>query len=222
MSARVLQAAVVALWPLLLVGNAFGHPEVELTAESYLAAAAADPWKWYAVHLVAASAALLTIPSAVVVRSLVPGRGRRWATAGTVLAVVGGVALVVAFSIEAGVMRVATELDRQAALAVTDEHLASPEAYLVPVGILGTAVGVILLSVALVVGRAVPTWQAVLYGVGAGATLAPASPGTVLGSVGFVLLAVAAFLVAKQVLAGPTSLGTERGRRLPARAPVAS
>lgn len=205
MSARVLPAAVVVLWPLLLVGNAFGHPEVELTTESYLAAASDGPWQWYAVHLVAAAAALLTIPSAFIVRSLVPGRGRRCATAAAAVAVAGGVALAVAFSIEAGVMRVATELERDAALAVTDEHLASPEAYLVPVGILGTAVAVVLLAVALVLARAIPTWQAVLYGVGAGTTLAPASPGTVVGSVGFVLLAVASVFVARRVLVAPVA-----------------
>lgn len=209
MSARALQAAVVVLWPLLLVGNAVGHPEVELTAESYLAAAAGDPWRWYAVHLVAALAALLTIPSALAVRSLVRDRGRRWATGGAVLSAVGGVALVVAFSIEAGVMRVATELDRDAALAVTDEHLSSPEAYLVPVGIVATAVAVVLLAVALVLGRATPTWHAVLYGVGAGATLAPASPGTLVGSVGFVLLAAASVLVARRLLAAPAASPAE-------------
>ncbi|HYG93672.1 MAG TPA: hypothetical protein VD859_08780 [Nocardioides sp.] len=222
MSARVLQAVAVVLWPLMIVANNFLHPEVELTAESYLAAVLEAPWEWYVVHLGAALAGLLSIASAFSVRSLVRTKGRRLANAGAVFAAIAGVSLAIAFSIEGGLMRVAATLDHEAALKATDEHLSSPEAYLIPVGILGIVISLVLLAAALLVARRIPTWQAVLYGVAGGVTLAPSAPGSPVGVVTFGLLTIASLLVARHLLvrdqpaegqaaASPTDPGIEAG-----------
>lgn len=196
---RLLAAAVIAQ-PLLVGVNATFHPAMEFTAPGILAAAAQDPMRWYIVHLVAALGAVLTIPAAFGLRSLIRERGRRVADIGVGAGILAAALLGVAFGIEASLLRLLATagIDEAAALAVTQRFLSAPEFLAVPVGVLAFSLAGVLLSVGLLAARAVPKWQVTLYLIGSLATLGGA-PGSPLGPVAFGLVTVAAVFLAGHV-----------------------
>lgn len=197
---RLLAAALVAQ-PLLLGINATFHPPIEFTPAGVLAGAAESPAGWYAVHLVAALGALLTIPAVIGLRTLVRERGRLVANLGVGAGIVAAAVLPVAFGIEASVLRLAVTsgLDTAGQLAIAEAHLAAPEALAVPVGVLAFTLAGLLLATALLAARAVPRWQAVLYLVGILATLA-GGPGSPLGPLAFASVTLAAAFLAGHII----------------------
>ncbi len=197
---RRLLAAAVVVQPLLLGFNASFHPEVELTGESLLTAATADPGDWFLVHVVAALGALLVVPAAFGLRRLVPQAGRRLATVGVGSAVVGGQLLAATFAAEASVMRLAAEMaDRTEALSLADAYASAPEFYAVGAGMVFITLGAVLLGLSLVISHNVPRWSAGLFLLGSvGSALA--APGTVIGPVAFGLVAIASLFLSRAIV----------------------
>lgn len=197
---RLLAIALVAQ-PLLVGVNATFHPEVEFTAAGVLAGAAANPTRWYVVHLIAALGAMLTVPAMLALRTLVSERGRRVADLGVAFGAVAAVVLGIAFGIEASVFHLAVTsgLDAAGQLDLADAFVTAPEFLAVPVGVLAFTLGGLLLATALLAARAVPRWQAVLYLVGMLATLGGA-PGSPLGPAAFGLVTIAAAALAVHVV----------------------
>jgi hypothetical protein len=118
-TARRLLAAAVIAQPLLIGVNATFHPEVEMTAAGLLAGAAADPTRWYLVHLIAAVGAALGAVAAVGLRTLITDRGRRAGNVAVGAAALGAVVLAITFGAEASLFRSVTVagVDPAAALA---------------------------------------------------------------------------------------------------------
>lgn len=213
---RLLAVALVAQ-PLLVGVNATFHPEIEFTAAGILAGAAADPTRWYVVHLIAALGAALTIPAVLALRSLVHERGRRVANIGVGAGIVAATLLTMAFAIEGSVLRLAATsgLADAEKLSLAESFLEAPEFLAVPVGVLAFTLAGVLLATALLAGRVVPTWQAVLYLVGMLATLGGA-PGSLLGPIAFLIVTVAAAILARHVIQPVTDAGAATPQPEPA------
>lgn len=218
---RLLAVALVAQ-PLLVGVNATFHPQIEFTAAGILAGAADDPARWYVVHLIAALGAALTVPAVLALRSLVHERGRRVANIGVGAGVLAAVVLTMAFPIEGSVYRLAVTsgLDLADQRALSEAFLGSPEFLAVPVGVLAFTLAGVLLATALLAGRVVPNWQATLYLVGMLATLAGA-PGTLVGPIAFLIVTVAAAILARHVTRAEVNTDANTPETVPA-SPVPS
>lgn len=217
---RLLAVALVAQ-PLLVGVNATFHPEIEFTAAGILAGAAADPTRWYVIHLIAALGAALTIPAVLALRSLVRERGRRVANIGVGAGIVAATLLTMAFAIEASVFRLAVTsgLAESGQRSLAESFLEAPDFVAVPVGVLAFTLAGVLLATALLAGRVVPNWQAVLYLVGMLATLGGA-PGSPLGPIAFLIVTIAAAILARHVIqpvvdAGAATPQTEPSSNVP-------
>lgn len=209
-SHRPLLAAAVVAQPALLGVNALFHPDVELTASSFLTAALDGPATWYAVHAVAALGALLLAPAAVGLGALVHDRGRRLAVAGMTAAFAAAALLAMGFAIEASVLRLSATaaVDRGAALAIVDAYTESLEFFLVPLGAIAATLASVLLAAALLRARAVARWQAQVYLVGAVGTAA-AAPGTLVGPLSFALMTLGAMFLAVRVMSPSADLAPQ-------------
>ena len=192
-------AAAVAIQPLLVGVNALFHPDVDISAASLLAGAATGPTRWFVVHVIAATGALLGVGAVLGLRTLVTFRGRNLATAGVVVGLVGSALLSMAFAAEASVLRLAAVLDPGAGLAVAEAYVSTPEFYVVPVGVLLSTVGTLLLAAALLVAGGVPRWQPVALLIGGLGSLA-AVPGTLLGPIAFAIVFVASVGLARRIM----------------------
>ena len=210
---RVLAVAVVAQ-PVLIAVNSLLHPPVELSGHGLLHGAAQSPGTWFAVHLSAAVGGLLFVPAAVGLRSLVAGRIRWLATAGVTVSVVAALTLAIAFIAEASVLRlVATApIGDDAAVALADAFVGTPEFALIPVGFVAAVVSSLFLGAALIAARSVPRWLALGYLVGVLAGVV-APPGTPIGPVASVLLVGTSVLLAVRVRRGRTPSETATARR---------
>lgn len=193
----LLAAAVVGA-PLLILVSSLLHPAVEFSGESLLAGARHDPTAWFVVHVVAAAAALLGIAATFGLRTLVPGRGRRLATAAVALAMVSGPLLALAFAAEASVLRLAAEHpDPVAGAALAAAYVETPEFYAVGVALLLDVLGAVLIVAALLRSRGVPRWQVAAYVVAVVGTVV-AAPGSPVGSIAFgALVVVSGFFAAR-------------------------
>jgi hypothetical protein len=202
-TARRLLAAAVIAQPLLIGVNATFHPEVEMTAAGLLAGAAADPTRWYLVHLIAAVGAALGAVAAVGLRTLITDRGRRAGNVAVGAAALGAVVLAITFGAEASLFRSVTVagVDPAAALAVADVYASAPEFFAIPVGVLASTLGGLLMGAALIAARSVPRWAAVTFLGGSVVTLA-AVPGTPVGPIAFGIVAVASAVLARYVARG--------------------
>ncbi|MCV2490214.1 hypothetical protein OF117_12650 [Geodermatophilus sp. YIM 151500] len=209
----VLAIAVVAQ-PVLIAVNTLLHPPVELSGHGLLHGTAESPGTWSAVHLSAAVGALLLVPAAVGLRSLVGGRIQRLATAGVAVSVVAALALAVSFIAEASVLRLAATapIDDDAAVALADAFVATPEFALIPVGFLAAVVSSLLLGAALLVARSVPRWLVLGHLVGV-LTGIVAPPGTPIGPVAGVLLVGTGAVLAVRVRQGTASVEAAAARR---------
>lgn len=209
-SRRVLAVAVV-VQPVLLAVNSVLHPPVEMSGHGLLHGAAQSPGTWFAVHLTAAVGALLMAPAALGLWTLAGGRGRRPATVGVALSAVTATLLALAFAAEASVLRLAAVADigEDAALALADAYVRSPESYLIPAGFLAAVLGSLCLGGGLLLARSVPRWQALGYVLGVLAGIVSA-PGTVVGPVSSaVVVVVSAFLAARIWRDASTSEGAD-------------
>lgn len=186
---RRLLAATVVFAPALVGINSLFHPEVEMSGASIFAGAAADPSAWFVVHVVAALGALLGLPAAAGLRLLVRDRGRRLATTGLGLVMVGSPLLAMTFAAEASVLRLAAGLDPSAGLALAEAYARTPEFYAVGAAVALSTLGSLLLGVALLASRTVPRWMAGGYLAGTVVSLA-AIPGTLMGPMAFGLVAL--------------------------------
>lgn len=218
---RLLAVALVAQ-PLLVGVNATFHPEIEFTAAGILSGAGDGATRWYVVHLIAALGAALTVPAVLALRSLVRERGRRVANIGVGAGVLAAVVLTMAFAIEGSVLRLAVTsgLDLTDQLTLAEAFLEAPEFLAVPVGVVAFTLAGVLLASALLAGRVVPTWQAALYLVGMLATLAGA-PGTPVGPIAFLIVTVAAGILARHVTRGELNTDANTPETFPA-SPVPS
>lgn len=198
---RDLLAAAVVVAPALIAINSLFHPAVEMTGASILAAAASGPSAWFGVHVVAALGAVLGVPAAFGLRRLVQDRGRRLATAGLGLTVVGSPLLAMTFTAEASVLRLAAGLERDAALALAEAYARAPEFYAVGAAVALTTLGGLLLGVAMLVGRSVPRWLAGTFVLATAATVVSA-PGTVTGPVAFGVIAIVSIGLATRIRQG--------------------
>ena len=195
--ARLLAAAVLGAPVLLSINSAF-HPRVDITAESLLEGAGTGPDQWYAVHLVAALGAMLGIAAAIGLRTLVVGRGRRLSTVALALTVLGAPILAMSFAIEAAVLRLATDLEPTAGLALAEGYVDAPDFYAVPAAIALVTLGSLLMAVALVLSRAVPRWMSLTLCVATVAT-ALAAPGTPVGPIAFGAVSVVSVFLALEI-----------------------
>lgn len=183
--ARTLLAAAVLGAPILIGLNSTFHPDVEFTAESFLAGAESGPTAWFLVHTIAACGALLGIGAAIGLRTLVRDRGRRLATAGLTATVIGAPVLAMAFAIEASVLQLAASaLEPDAAIELAEAYVERPEYYVIGAAVALTTLGGMLIGLALVISRVVPRWQSVTF-VGATILTALAPPGTLVGPIAF-------------------------------------
>ncbi len=117
------------------------------------------------------------------------------ATAGAVLAVLGGSTLAIAFGAEAHLLSVAADpsLDHEAMTALAELEPASPAAMFIMIGLPLIGLGQILLAVGLLRSRAVPWWAPTLVLVGLVASFAGGPPGSLLGPI-LMLPAVTGYL----------------------------
>lgn len=212
---RVLAATVVAA-PTLVGINSLFHPEVEMTGVSIFAGAAADPSAWFVVHVVAALGALLGLPAAAGLRSLVRDRGRRLATTGLVLVMVGSPLLAMTFAAEASVLRLAAGLDPSAGLALAEAYARTPEFYAVGAAVALSSLGSLLIGTALLASRAAPRWMAGGYLAGTVVSLA-AVPGTLMGPIAFGVIALVSVGLAARVLHARDATDLRADARSPAR-----
>lgn len=201
---RLLLAAVVGGASVLQVAGFATHPEVGESAAENLAAVAADPDQWVLTHLLAASAAALSMLSVVVLAALVRRRGVVLTTVGATLAVLGGGLLALAFAAEVHLLPLAADpsLDRSAMTALAELEEGSPLMAVLPPGFALNGLGTLLLSLGLLRSGVVAKWKPALVIVGLLASTA-AGPGE---SVGALLLApaVLGFLaLAVDVARGP-------------------
>lgn len=196
---RRLLAAAVAVAPALIGLNSLFHPTVEMSGASIFAGSAADPSAWFVVHVVAAVGALLGLPAAVGLRTLVHDRGRRLAATGVTLVAVGSPLLAMAFAAEASVLRLATGLEPSAGLALAEAYAGAPEFYAVGAAVALSTLGSGLLGLALIVGRTVPRWMAAGYLGGTVVSLL-AAPGTPMGPLAFGVIAVVSIGLAARIV----------------------
>jgi hypothetical protein len=196
---RRLLAATVVFAPALLGINSLFHPEVEMSGAGIFAGAAADPSAWYVVHVIAALGALLGLPAAAGLCSLVRDRGRRLATTGLGLVMVGSPVLAMTFSAEASVLRLAAGLDPSAGLALAEAYAQTPEFYAVGAAVALSTLGSLLLGTALLASRTTPRWMAGGYLAGTVVSLV-AMPGTLVGPIAFGVIALASVGLAAQVV----------------------
>jgi hypothetical protein len=195
---RVLLALVVAAAPLVQLAGMLPHPVLPDSPAATLELVAQDPAGWFRMHALAASAAALSLVSALALAGLVRGRGAGLATAGAALQVVGCASLVFAFAAEAHLWSLAADpsLDRSALVPLVALEHGSPAMTALMAGFPMLGAGTILLMSALLRSGAVPRWQPALVLVGTLTSVA-AAPGSALGpllfapsTVGMLALAV--------------------------------
>ena len=182
---RPLLAAAVLGAPVLIGINSTFHPEVEFTAESFLAGAESGPTAWFLVHTIAAVGALLGIGATMGLRTLVPDRGRRLADAALTITVIGAPILAMSFAIEASVLQLAASaLDPNAAIVLAEAYVERPEFYAIGAAVALTTLGGLSRGIALALSGTVPRWQALTL-VAATIVTALAPPSTPIGPIAF-------------------------------------
>ncbi len=198
---RALLALPVLLAPLLQIAGMLPHPVMPASPAAALEVVAQDPALWWRIHLLAATAALLSVLAAVALASLVRRRGALPATAGAVLVGLGGAALTVAFSAEAHLWSLAGDpsLDQDALVGVVALEESSPAMTLLGLGFPLVGLGTVLLMAGLLRSGQVPWWQPALVLLGTVASLG-APPGSDLGPVLLSPAALGYALLARQVL----------------------
>lgn len=202
---RRLLAATVVGAPLLVGVNSLFHPEVDMNGAGILAGAQTGPSGWFVVHIVAAIGAMLGVPAAFGLRSLVRDRGRRLAIAGLSLTLLAGPLLAMTFATEASLLRLAAaDLEPSAALTLAEAYTRTPEFYAVGIAVMLGTLGSLLLSSSLIVSRSVPRAAAVTYLLATLATVA-AVPGTPIGPIALVVSASVSVVFARQLLRAETS-----------------
>jgi hypothetical protein len=196
---RLLAAAVVGA-PALIAVNALFHPAVELSGAGFLAGAQTAPTAWFIVHVIAAFGALLGVPAAIGLRTLVRDRGSRVATAGVALTVLASPTLALAFAVEASVLRLAvTSLDPSSALQLAQAYARTPELYAVGIAVMGGTLGSVLLGLGLLRSRTFPAALPAAYVISTLVTVAGA-PGTPIGPIAFGVVAAVSVTFAARIL----------------------
>ncbi len=198
---RALLALPVLLAPLFQVAGMLPHPVMPASPAAALELVAQDPALWWRIHLLAATAALLSVLAAVALASLVRRRGALPATAGAVLVGLGGAALTVAFSAEAHLWSLAGDpsLDQDALVGIVALEDSSPAMALLGLGFPLVGLGTVLLMTGLLRSGQVPWWQPALVLFGTVASLG-AAPGSDLGPVLLSPAVLGYALLARQVL----------------------
>lgn len=198
---RPLLALAVALAPLVQIAGVLPHPALPDTAAATLAVVAEDPAEWTRIHLLAATAALLSVVASLALADLVRGRGAGLATAGATLATVGGGVLALAFASEAHLHALAADpaLDRAAMAELVQRFDTSSATTLLSAGFPLAGLGSVLLMSGLLRSRAVPRWQPALVLAGLVVSFG-ATPGLSYGPLLFVPAAVGQLALAVQVL----------------------
>ena len=201
---RALMALVVAATPLVQLAGMAPHPELGSTAAETLAIVAADPDEWFRIHLLSAAAATLSIVSALVLASLVRGRGAALATLGAAMSVVGGFLLAFAFAAEAQLMSLAADpsLDPVAMAPLFDLQDEGPAMAMLIAGFPLAGIGGLLLMGGLLRARVVPRWQPALILFGTFTSIA-ATPGLAIGPLLFLPSVIGTLFLAVSVARGP-------------------
>ena len=201
---RALMALVVAVTPLVQLAGMAPHPELGHTAAETLAIVAQDPDEWFRIHLLSAAAATLSIVSALVLASLVRGRGAALTTTGAVMSTVGGFLLAFAFAAEAQLMSLAADpsLDPAAMAPLLDLQEDGVAMAMLVAGFPVAGIGSLLLMCGLLRARVVPRWQPALILFGTFTSIA-ATPGLAIGPLLFLPGVIGTLFLAASVARGP-------------------
>lgn len=179
---RLLLATAVGAAAVLQVAGFATHTELGETPTQTLAIVAADPDQWVLTHVLAASAAALSIVAAVALAGLVRRRGAVLATVGATLSVLGGVVLTMAFGAEAHLLPLAADpsLDPTAMAELAELEDGGLLMKMLFLGFPLNGLGTILLMCGLLRSRVVPAWKPGLVLVGLLASFG-AGPGAAIG-----------------------------------------
>lgn len=198
---RALVALPLVLAPGLQIASASTHPHLH---GEILDVVATDPQTWHVIHLFAAVAAMGYLVGLPALAALPRRKGALLAALGTVVAVAGSLCLAIGFVAEAHMLPLLaqSDLDREAALALTRAEDASIPFRLIGLGLPLAGIGQLLLAIGLLRSGVVAWWKPALVVVGLLTSLA-VPPGQVLAAVLMGLFAVGYAALAVDVVRGP-------------------
>ncbi len=154
--------------PLVLLAGELLHPPFQLDPARQLAVAAANPDRWYLVHLLSLIGFALLVPAILGLTQLVSQRQAALADLGGTLALLGVLAASGLLSIDGfGVWQMAQPAaDRAEMAALLDRILTSPGVLALYLVSLASAAGLLVLTLGLYRSQLIPAWTAGLVAIG--------------------------------------------------------
>jgi hypothetical protein len=158
----------MVLAPVFLLVSTVIHPPSDMDEATQVATIAENLDAWYAAHLIALVAIVLTVPALLGLMHMLRERQVALGHVGGGLAMIGLLAFVGLVAMELVMWELVSEGDQAAAVTLL-QGLNESAGILIPFALVsfGFSIGMALLSVGLYRARAVQSWMAVCVGVGA-------------------------------------------------------
>jgi hypothetical protein len=158
----------MVLAPVFLLVATVIHPASDMDEATQVATIAENLDAWYAAHLIALVAIVLTVPALLGLMHMLRERQVALGHVGGGLAMIGLLAFVGLVAMELVMWELVSEGDQAAAVTLL-QGLNESAGILIPFALVsfGFSIGMALLSVGLYRARAVQSWMAVCVGVGA-------------------------------------------------------
>jgi hypothetical protein len=158
----------MVLAPVFLLVATVIHPPSDMDEATQVATIAENLDAWYAAHLIALVAIVLTVPALLGLMHMLRERQVALGHVGGGLAMIGLLAFVGLVAMELVMWELVSEGDQAAAVTLL-QGLNESAGILIPFALVsfGFSIGMALLSVGLYRARAVQSWMAVCVGVGA-------------------------------------------------------
>jgi len=165
---KMLAGACMVVAPVFLLVATVIHPASDMDEATQVATIAENLDVWYAAHLIALVAIVLTVPALLGLMHMLRERQVSLGHVGGGLALIGLLAFVGLVAMELVMWELVSEGDQAAAVTLLQGLNESP-GILIPFAFVsfGFSIGMALLSVGLYRARAVQSWMAVCVGAGA-------------------------------------------------------
>ena len=165
---KMLAGACMVVAPVFLLVATVIHPASDMDEATQVATIAENLDVWYAAHLIALVAIVLTVPALLGLMHMLRERQVSLGHVGGGLALIGLLAFVGLVAMELVMWELVSEGDQAAAVTLL-QGLNESAGILIPFAFVsfGFSIGMALLSVGLYRARAVQSWMAVCVGVGA-------------------------------------------------------